>query len=56
MVAVAAALVVAVVAAIAIAARDGAERPATVPPVPQRADPEQQARALAEWLRENAER
>jgi serine/threonine protein kinase len=53
--AVAAAVVVAVVVAIAIAARDGAERPATVPPVPQRADPDQQARALAEWLRENAE-
>ncbi|MEX2645542.1 MAG: serine/threonine-protein kinase [Gaiellaceae bacterium] len=53
--AVAAAVVVAVVVAIAIAARDVAERPPTVPPVPQQADPEQQARALAEWLRENAE-
>jgi len=53
--AVVAAVVVAAVVAIAIAARDGADRPATVPPVPERTDAEQQARALAEWLRANAE-
>jgi eukaryotic-like serine/threonine-protein kinase len=49
----AALLVVAGAVAFAIAARDGGE-PAPVPPVPQRADPQQQARVLAEWLRENA--
>jgi serine/threonine-protein kinase len=35
------------------AAWDGAE-PAPAPPVPELADPQQQARALADWLRENS--
>jgi hypothetical protein len=53
-IAAATALIVAGVVAVALVARDSAET-APVRPVPQRADPQEQARALAQWLRENSD-
>ena len=50
----AAAVLVALVAAVAIVALDRGEAPAEVEPAPRHADPEQQARALAGWLRQSS--
>jgi len=50
----AAAVLLALVAVVAIAARDGGEAPQEIQPAPRHADPQQQARALAEWLRQSS--
>ena len=52
--AVALAVVVAVAALVAFAASGDDSSPAPATPVPQRADPAQQARAISDWLRENS--
>jgi hypothetical protein len=46
--------VVAVAALVAFAASGDESSPAPATPIPQRADPAQQARAISDWLRENS--